>query len=46
MTVAEWVALRPIFDISARETGYAGGGDLRVPWWRQVSADKQLRVML
>ena len=32
--VAEWVALRPIFYVCARETVYEGGGDFRVPWWR------------
>ena len=34
-TVAEWVALRPIFDVRARERGYEGGGKPQVPWWRQ-----------
>ena len=29
-TVAKWVALRPIFDICVRETGYEGGGKLRM----------------
>ena len=43
-TVAEWVALRPIFDICAREMGYEGGGRLWVPWWRQAAAEKQLKV--
>ena len=33
-TVAEWVALRPIFEVCAKETGYEGGGKLREPWWR------------
>ena len=33
-TVAEWVALRSIFGSCTRETGYEGGGRLRVPWWR------------
>ena len=28
-TVAEWVALRPIFEVCAKETGYEGGGRLR-----------------
>ena len=31
-TVVEWVANRPIFGVCARETGYEGGGRLRVPW--------------
>ena len=25
--VAEWVSLRPIFDVCARDVGYEGGGD-------------------
>ena len=42
--MAEWVALRPIFDVCARETDYEVGGRLRVPWWRQATAHKQLKV--
>ena len=45
-TVAEWVALRPIFEVYAKETGYEGGGRLREPWWRQTAAEKQLRATL
>ena len=37
-TVAEWVSLRSIFDVCARETVYEGGGGLQVPWWRHVAA--------
>ena len=43
-TVAEWVSNRPIFDVCAREKGYKGGGRLRVLWWRQKTAEDQLRV--
>ena len=32
-TVAEWVTLRPIFEVCAKEAGYAGRGKLREPWW-------------
>ena len=32
-TVAEWVDTRPIFDVCVQETGFEGGGRLRVPWW-------------
>ena len=46
MTVAEWVAIRPIFDVCARETGYEGGGRLQVPWWRQKAATNQMRFMV
>ena len=45
-TVAEWVALRPIFDVFKRETGYKGGGRLRVPWWRQEATENHLKVAL
>ena len=31
VTVAEWVSLRPIFDVCERGMGYEGGGKLRVP---------------
>ena len=42
-TVAEWVALRPIFDVCARYTGYEGGGRLQVLWWRQEAEYNQLK---
>ena len=44
--VGEWVALRPIFDVCARDTSYEGDGKLRVPCWRQAAAEKQLRPTL
>ena len=44
--MAEWLALRPILDICARETGYERGGKLRVPRWKQAAEDKQLKVMV
>ena len=43
-TVAEWVALWPIFGVCVREMGNEGGGILWVPWWSQESAENQLRV--
>ena len=43
-TVAEWVYLRPIFGVCARDTSYDGGGRLQVPRWRQAAAEKQLKV--
>ena len=45
-TVAYWVALRPLFDICARETGYEGGGRRRKAWWRQEATEKHLRATL
>ena len=33
-TLTEWVALRPIFGVCTRETGYEGRGKLWVLWWR------------
>ena len=44
-TVAEWVALRLILGVCDRETGYEGGGSLHEPWWRKMTARKQLIVM-
>ena len=42
--MAEWVVLRPIFDVCARYTSYEGRGKLWEPWWRHVATEKQLRV--
>ena len=45
-TVAQWVALRPLFEVCERKTGYEGGGWRRKVWWRQEATEKQLRVTL
>ena len=45
-SLAEWVALRPIFEVYAKETGYEGGGKLIKPWWRQEAAEQQLVATL
>ena len=45
-TVAEWVALRTIFKVCVKETGYKGGGRHRELWWRQAEANKQMRSTL
>ena len=37
-TVAEWVALRPIFEVFVKETGFEGRGRARNQWWRQTAA--------
>ena len=42
--MAEWEATHNCFYVWAQETGYEGGGRLRVPWWRQKVAEDQLRV--
>ena len=44
--MAEWVAIRPIFDVCDRETGYEIGWRLQVLWWRQAAAVKKLKVAL
>ena len=45
--LVEWVALRPIFDICTKETGYEGGGDgVWDKWWRQAAAEQHLKAML
>ena len=46
VTFSDWVALRPIFDVCAIETGYEGGGRLQVLWWSQDTAEKQMKVMV
>ena len=45
-TVAQWVALHPIFEVCAREAGYEGGGCRRVALWRQDAAETQIRETL
>ena len=44
--MAEWVDLWPIFEVCENDTGYEGGGRLQEPWWRQATAEKNLRAML
>ena len=39
-TVAQWVALRPLFGVFAREKGYEEGGSRREAWWRQEATEK------
>ena len=46
VTVAEWVALQPIFEVYAKETRYEGGGIFREPWWQQAAAEQQLKSTL
>ena len=45
-TVAQWVAIRPLFEVCARETGYEGGRRRMEVWWFQEATEKQLRVTL
>ena len=45
-TVSQWVALRSMFEVCAREKGYKGGGRRREAWWRQEATEKQLRATL
>ena len=45
-TVAQWVALRPIFEVYTGEKGYEGGGIRRGVWWSQEAAEKQFRSTL
>ena len=40
-TVAQWVALQPIFEVCAGKTGYWGGGHRREAWWRKGAEYKQ-----
>ena len=41
-TVAQWAALRPIFEVCAGTTGYKGGGYRIEAWWHQGATYKQL----
>ena len=45
-TVEEWVVLQPIFEVCAKESGYAEGGEFQEPWWQQESSEQQLGDML
>ena len=45
-TVAEWVALRPIFEVFVKETGFEGRGRARNQWWRQTAAERQMETTL
>ena len=36
---AQWMALRPIFEVYAREKGYEGVGCRRESWWNQEAAE-------
>ena len=44
--VTQWVDLRPISKVYAREKGYEGGGSRRDAWWRQEVAETRLRATL
>ena len=45
-TVAQWVELRPLFEVCTRETGYEVGGPRRNVWWRQEATEKKLWATL
>ena len=45
-TVAEWVDLRPIFEVCVKEIGHEGGGRLQEPWWRQAATEQHLKATL
>ena len=40
------MSLRTIFDVCARETGYKGGEETPVPWWRQKAEENHMKVMV
>ena len=44
--MAQWVALRPIFEVCTREKGYEEGGQRRDPWWKQEGPYNILRATL
>ena len=41
-----WVALRPVFEICAKETGFKSGERARETWWRQTAVERQLKTTL
>ena len=45
-TVAQWVTLRPIFEVHAREKGYEGGRCRRDVWWCKEAVETQIRITL
>ena len=45
-TVAQWVALRLIFKVCAREQEVEVGGERRRPWWRQEALEEVIRAPL
>ena len=42
-TLAEWVVLRPIYEVYEKEMEYDRGGRYREPWWSQTAPRAQLR---
>ena len=45
-TGAQWVVLRPIFEVCVGENCYEGGGIKREAWWCPEAIEKQLRAIL
>ena len=43
--VAEWVAIRPIFEVCVKYTGYEGGGRVQDLWWQQATEEQQVKAM-
>ena len=44
--MTEWVELRPIFEVFAKETEYKGGWRVREQWWHQTAAERQMKTTL
>ena len=44
--MAQWVVIRPLFEVCEREKGYERGGRRRKEWWRKKATEKQLRATL
>ena len=40
------MALRKIFKVCAKETGYEGGDRFCKQWWRQTAAELQLKITI
>ena len=45
-TVAQWVDLRPVFEVYSREKGFKGGGRWIKTWWWQDALYELIRSTL
>ena len=45
-TVAEWVVLRPIFEVFEKEIRYEGGGRLRNHWYHQTASEQKMKTTI
>ena len=46
VTMVQWVALQPLFEVYEEYKGFKGGGRRRKAWLRQEATEKELRDAL